>query len=100
MNEGRRDPDGFLARIREETRRAARGRLRIFLGAAAGVGTTYAMLQAAKARCSGGVDVVAGHIEAHKRSDTATLVEGFEVLPAGPSCEAARRIQSLISRRR
>ena len=68
--------------MREETRHAARGRLKIFFGAAAGVGTTYAMLQAARVKRYEGIDVVAGYIEPHKRPDITALVEGFEVLPS------------------
>src|ERR1035437_8737707 len=61
--------------MREETRHAARGRLKIFFGAAAGVGTTYAMLQAARVKRYEGIDVVAGYIEPHKRPDITALVD-------------------------
>ncbi len=60
MTERRPDPDALLARIRDEERRATRGRLKIFFGAAPGVGKTYAMLEAARARAKEGADVVVG----------------------------------------
>ncbi len=79
MNEHRPDPDELLKNIQsEETRR---GRLKIFLGYVAGVGKTYAMLEAAHQRKAQGVDVVVGYIETHKRAETEELVEGLEVLP-------------------
>ena len=75
----RPDPDELLKNIQaEETRR---GRLKIFLGYVAGVGKTYAMLEAAHQRKAQGVDVVVGYIETHKRAETEELVEGLEVLP-------------------
>ncbi len=75
----RPDPDELLKNIQaEETKR---GRLKIFLGYVAGVGKTYAMLEAAHQRRSQGVDVVVGYIETHKRAETEELVQGLEVLP-------------------
>jgi K+-sensing histidine kinase KdpD len=59
----------------------ARGQLRIYLGAAPGVGKTYAMLCEAHRRVTRGTDVVAGFVETHGRAKTAALVEGLEVLP-------------------
>ena len=77
--EHRPDPDELLKNIQaEETKR---GRLKIFLGYVAGVGKTYAMLEAAHQRKAQGVDVVVGYIETHRRADTEELVEGLEVLP-------------------
>ncbi|EKS27928.1 sensor histidine kinase [Afipia felis] len=73
----RASPDALLARARKEDR----GHLKIFLGAAPGVGKTYAMLAAARAESSGGRDVVAGLIETHGRRETETLAEGLETLP-------------------
>ena len=61
-----------------------RGRLKIFFGYAAGVGKTYAMLEAAHAALAAGTDVVAGYIEPHTRPDTLALLEGLEQLP--PLC--------------
>jgi two-component system, OmpR family, sensor histidine kinase KdpD len=63
------------------TQREQRGRLKVFLGAAPGVGKTYAMLQAARARKRQGVDVVAAVVETHSRADTQALLEGVEMLP-------------------
>ncbi|MFR2156586.1 MAG: hypothetical protein ACLS43_05405 [Evtepia gabavorous] len=57
------------------------GRLKIFFGYAAGVGKTYAMLEAAHRAKEAGVDVVAGYIEPHTRPETMALLEGLEVLP-------------------
>ena len=75
----RPDPDELLKNIQaEETKR---GRLKIFLGYVAGVGKTYAMLEAAHQRKAQGVDVAVGYIETHKRAETEELVEGLEILP-------------------
>ncbi len=61
--------------------REGRGRLTVFLGAAAGVGKTFAMLEAARERLVEGVDVVAGRVETHGRAETRALLEGLEVIP-------------------
>ncbi|MFI5165095.1 MAG: DUF4118 domain-containing protein [Thermoanaerobaculales bacterium] len=82
MSEPRRpDPDELLARVREEEARRTRGKLKVFFGAAPGVGKTYAMLEAARARRAEGVDVVVGWVETHRRAETEALLEGLEVLP-------------------
>jgi len=81
QDDGRPDPEALLAQVRAEERRASRGRLRIFFGAAPGVGKTYAMLEAARARAREGVDVVVGVIETHGRPETAALLEGLPALP-------------------
>ena len=60
---------------------AQRGRLKIFLGYAAGVGKTFAMLEAAHQRRAEGLDVVIGYVETHKRVETETLVQGLEIIP-------------------
>ncbi|WP_043746451.1 sensor histidine kinase [Paramagnetospirillum magneticum] len=79
MSEPQRpSPDALLAQARRE----GRGRLKIFLGAAPGVGKTYAMLCAAHERLKDGVDVVAGVVETHGRKETEALVKGLDVLPA------------------
>src|SRR5712671_5432756 len=70
-------PDALL----EAASREHRGRLKIFLGAAPGVGKTYEMLQAAGARRAEGVDVVIGILETHGRRETAALMAGLEVIP-------------------
>ncbi|TAN46835.1 MAG: sensor histidine kinase KdpD [Methylococcaceae bacterium] len=77
----RPDPDELLAKVERETAKARRGRLKIFFGAAAGVGKTYAMLLAARERRAEAVDVVVGWVETHGRKDTAALLDGLEVLP-------------------
>ncbi|WP_046498908.1 sensor histidine kinase [Syntrophomonas zehnderi] len=75
--ERRADPDALLDTMKKK----GRGRLTVFLGAAAGVGKTYAMLEAARERRAEGVDVVAGWIETHGRRETEALVGDLEVLP-------------------
>jgi len=77
----RPDPDELLARLEEEEQQQTRGKLKIFLGYVAGVGKTYAMLEAAHQRKEEGVDVVAGYVETHGRKETEALVMGLEVLP-------------------
>jgi len=76
----RASPDALLALAKKE----GRGHLKIFLGAAPGVGKTFAMLSAGRTEKSGGRDVVAGLIETHGRRETEQLVEGFEFLPRKP----------------
>jgi two-component system sensor histidine kinase KdpD len=77
--EHRPDPDELLRNIQSEE--PSRGKLKIFLGYAAGVGKTYAMLEAAHQRKEQGIDVVVGYIETHNRVETEELLEGLEVLP-------------------
>ena len=62
-------------------RRDGRGKLTLFLGAAPGVGKTYAMLSRARRLKADGVDIVVGLVETHGRSETAALLDGLEVLP-------------------
>jgi two-component system sensor histidine kinase KdpD len=76
----RASPDALLALASKE----GRGHLKIFLGAAPGVGKTYAMLASARAEMSGGRDVVAGLIETHGRRETEQLIDGFEILARKP----------------
>ncbi len=90
MNAGRPDPDALLARVKEEETRLRRGKLKVFFGAAAGVGKTYAMLQAAREARDDGVDVVVGYVETHGRAETEALLEGLEVLPARGMPSAGR----------
>lgn len=73
----RASPDDLLAEAERETR----GRLKVYLGMAPGVGKTYAMLSGARRHKAQGLDVVAGVIETHGRAETMALVEGLEVLP-------------------
>src|SRR5256885_3101963 len=81
MTADRPTPDAFWAGVREQEARRARGKLKVFFGAAAGVGKTYAMLEAARAQRAADVEVVAGVIETHRRAETEALLEGFEILP-------------------
>src|SRR5262245_54038192 len=81
MENSRPDPDQLLARVQREERAEQRGRLRIFFGACAGVGKTYAMLSAAREQKADGVDVLIGLVETHGRKETAALLEGCAVLP-------------------
>jgi two-component system sensor histidine kinase KdpD len=76
----RPDPDELLANIKREE--SHRGKLKIFFGAAAGVGKTYSMLESARLQKEESVDVVAGWVETHKRVETEALLEGLEILPA------------------
>jgi two-component system sensor histidine kinase KdpD len=81
MNNERPDPDQLLARVERNHAKAKRGRLKIFFGAAAGVGKSYAMLLAARERRAENLDVVVGLIETHGRKETQALLTGLEVLP-------------------
>src|SRR5690349_3689127 len=80
-DDDRPDPDALLAQIKAEEAREARARLKIFFGAAPGVGKTYAMLEAAGHSRRDGVDVVVGAVETHGRGETAALLTGLEVIP-------------------
>ena len=80
-DDNRPDPDTLLAQMRLEDAKSKSGKLHIFLGMCPGVGKTYAMLQTARQRVKEGVDVLAGVIETHGRSETAALLEGMHVLP-------------------
>lgn len=80
-NHQRPDPDALLAQIQAQERRSARGKLRIYFGASAGVGKTYAMLSAARKLQADSHDVIVGIVETHGRSETASLLEGLDVLP-------------------
>src|SRR5271154_5497200 len=78
-SEHRPSPEALLAAARREESRV--GKLRIFVGAAPGVGKTYEMLQQARARKKDGYDVVIGVVEAHGRKETEALMEGLEFVP-------------------
>jgi two-component system sensor histidine kinase KdpD len=77
--EHRPDPDELLKNLQAEE--PSRGKLKIFLGYAAGVGKTYAMLEAAYQRKAQGIDVVVGYVETHRRIETEELLKGLDVLP-------------------
>ncbi|MGE7841087.1 DUF4118 domain-containing protein [Lysinibacillus sp. NPDC093712] len=79
MENERPTPEEFLARIHQE--QATVGRLKIFIGYAAGVGKTYAMLDAAHLAKKLGKDVVIGYIEPHPRPETLALLDGLEQIP-------------------
>lgn len=74
---GRPSPDALLEKVRAESR----GRLKIFLGAAPGVGKTYEMLVSGHAKMADGLDVVIGVVETHGRKETEALLAGFEIVP-------------------
>jgi two-component system, OmpR family, sensor histidine kinase KdpD len=75
----RPSPEALLEAARREERRS--GRLKIFVGAAPGVGKTYEMLQQARARKQDGYDVVVGVVETHGRKETQALLDGLEIIP-------------------
>ena len=75
----RPSPDALLKAARREER--SRGRLKVFLGAAPGVGKTYEMLTVGRARLRAGADVVVGIVETHGRAETQALLDGFAVIP-------------------
>jgi two-component system sensor histidine kinase KdpD len=77
VSDERPDPDALLRQAEQETR----GKLKVFLGAAPGVGKTYEMLSEGAARKRAGADVVIGVVETHGRADTDALVVGHEVMP-------------------
>jgi len=79
MRKARPSPEALLELAREE--QDGRGHLKIFLGAAPGVGKTYEMLLSGRARLSAGDDVVAGIVETHGRAETEALLTGLEIIP-------------------
>lgn len=85
MTHERPTPEQMLARVKSEGEfdrpAAARGRLKLFFGYAAGVGKTYAMLQSAQALAKEGKDVVVGYVEPHGRPETEALLKGLESVP-------------------
>ncbi|WP_298272192.1 sensor histidine kinase KdpD [Geobacter sp.] len=79
----RPSPEALLKLALAEEKEARRGKLKIFLGYAAGVGKTYAMLEAARQRKLEGRDVVVAYVETHGRVETDSLLTGLEILPRG-----------------
>ena len=77
--ESRPNPDELLQKVMQEEEEP-RGKLKIFFGACAGVGKTYAMMSAAKVKIADGDDVVVGLVETHGRVETARLLDGFEII--------------------
>ena len=104
--DARPDPERFLAEAKAEAGGAlpGRGRLKIFLGAAPGVGKTYAMLEEAAARARAGTDVVVGLAETHGRQETAALLTQLDRMPRRVVTYRARQLtemdlDALIARR-
>jgi two-component system, OmpR family, sensor histidine kinase KdpD len=91
-SEARPDPDLLLERVKRQEAAALRGKLRIYFGSSAGVGKTYAMLVAARKLKGEGRDVVIGLVETHGREETASLLEGLELLPPKSVVYRARLI--------
>ncbi len=81
MTDQRPDPDKLLEKVQRAEARVGTGRLKIFFGACAGVGKTYAMLTEAREVLAEGVDVVVGVVETHRRADTEALVDGLPTIP-------------------
>lgn len=78
--QSRPNPDALLANVRQDAAHARRGRLKIFFGAAAGVGKTFAMISEARRRAMEGLDVVVGYAEPHARPETEELLLGLDLL--------------------
>jgi two-component system sensor histidine kinase KdpD len=74
-------PDSFLDLIQKDEKKESEGTLKIFFGMCAGVGKTYAMLQAAHKAKNDNMDIVVGIVETHKRIETQKLVDGLEIIP-------------------
>ena len=89
--ETRPEPEAFLAEAGKE----GRGKLKIFLGAAPGVGKTYAMLMAARQRAAEGVDVLIGVVETHGRAETEALIRDLPVLPRRPQFYRGRILHEM-----
>jgi two-component system sensor histidine kinase KdpD len=81
MDDYRADPDALLKAIQKDESRKGRGKLKIFMGMAAGVGKTYAMLDNASRQKADGVDIVVGYVETHRRVETDALLKGLEIVP-------------------
>jgi two-component system, OmpR family, sensor histidine kinase KdpD len=81
VDDTRPSPEAMLKLAQAEEVSAELGKLKIFLGYAAGVGKTYAMLEAARQRKKDGRDVVVGYVESHGRPETDALLDGLELIP-------------------
>ena len=92
QNDHRADPDRPSARTQTGTKRLAQGKLKIFLGYVAGVGKTWAMLEAAHQRKAEGVDVIIGHVDVHERPETQRWLETLETIPQSPTSAAKPEI--------
>ena len=91
-SEQRPSPEALLEAARREN---GSGRLKIFLGAAHGVGKTYEMLQSAHAKLKAGVDVVVGVVETHGRLETQALLHGLEILPRKPLAYKGQTLEEM-----
>jgi two-component system sensor histidine kinase KdpD len=91
QRDGRPSPEAFLA----EAAREARGRFKLFIGAAPGVGKTYEMLRVGKAKLAEGTDAVIGVVETHGRAETAAMVEAFEVIPRRKLTYKSRAVEEM-----
>lgn len=80
-DDDRPDPESLLSAIKHQESKNTGGRLKIFFGMSAGVGKTYAMLEAAQERLKEGEDVVVGTINTHGRKETAAILEGLPIIP-------------------
>src|SRR5574338_770614 len=76
----RPNPEQLLKHVQEEEQQAERGKLKIYLGAAPGVGKTYMMLKDAIAKRAQGLDVVVGVVESHGREEIIALLQNLEIL--------------------
>jgi len=81
MSDQRPSPEKLLKQVQEEEQQAQRGKLKIYLGAAPGVGKTYMMLQDAIAKRNQGLDVVVGVVESHGRQEIIALLKNVDILP-------------------
>lgn len=81
MTDQRPDPDQLLEKVQREEEKAKRGKLKLFFGASAGVGKTYAMLAAARQLQAQGIDVMVGVVETHGRKETQAMEAGLLQLP-------------------
>jgi len=81
VNDERPDPDALLSALQKEEAAQRRGKLKVFLGMSAGVGKTYAMLEAAHRARREGREVVIGYVETHGRKETDALVAGLPIIP-------------------
>lgn len=93
METKRPDPDDLLDRTITEEERQRQGKLKIFFGAAPGVGKTYAMLEAARKRREEGVDIMVGIVETHGRKETEALLDGLDILPRRIHFHRGRNLQ-------
>lgn len=81
MSKERPSPESFLKQAKDEEQKALRGKLKIYLGAAPGVGKTYTMLEDALAKRAHGLDVVVGVVESHGRKEIENFLSKLEILP-------------------